>query len=234
SEENEFIELMNISDQAIQLTGVSFSTGIQYTFEGNATLDPMARTVLNPSDYTGQLDNGGENITLLDADGNIIESFRYNDKSPWPEAPDGNGPSLVRIAPEHRLDPELASSWRPSVQDNGNPGSSDASSFEGQGQEAIFSYALKESPFKNPKFYQITQLKDSTDFVFIASIEPNLSADDVAYSIEFSSDLKQWTEGIFLGNIHSESSGSTLSWQSKSPVTDQNPQQFARVKITIR
>ncbi|MED5471861.1 MAG: lamin tail domain-containing protein, partial [Verrucomicrobiota bacterium] len=234
SEENEFIELMNISDQAIQLTGVSFSTGIQYTFEGNATLDPMARTVLNPGDYTGQLDNGGENITLLDADGNIIESFRYNDKSPWPEAPDGNGPSLVRIAPEHRLDPELASSWRPSVQDNGNPGSSDASSFEGQGQEAIFSYALKESPFKNPKFYQITQLKDSTDFVFIASIEPNLSADDVAYSIEFSSDLKQWTEGIFLGNIHSESSGSTLSWQSKSPVTDQNPQQFARVKITIR
>ncbi|MEE2808783.1 MAG: hypothetical protein VYB73_05675, partial [Verrucomicrobiota bacterium] len=181
-----------------------------------------------------QLDNGGENITLLGADGNIIESFRYNDKSPWPEAPDGNGPSLVRIAPEHRLNPELASSWRPSVQDNGNPGSSDATSFEGEGQEAILSYALKELSFNKTNSYGITQLEGSADFVFVASIEANLSADDVAYSIEFSSNLKQWDEGIFLGNIHSDLSKNTLSWQSKSSVNGQNSRQFARVKITIR
>jgi len=234
SEENEFIELMNISDQTIQLTGVSFSAGIQYTFEDDATLGPMARKVLRPGEYTGQLDNGGENITLLAANGNIIESFRYNDKSPWPETPDGNGPSLVRIAPKHRLNPKLPSSWRPSVENNGNPGSSDASSFEGEGHEAILSYSLKESPFKNANSYGITQLEGSADFVFIASIEANLSADDAVFSIEFSSDLKHWNEGVFLGNIHSNSSGSTLSWQSKTLVNDQHSQQFARVKITIR
>jgi hypothetical protein len=234
SEENEFIELMNISDQTIQLTGVSFSAGIQYTFEDDATLEPMTRIVLRPGEYTGQLDNGGENITLLAANGNIIESFRYNDKSPWPETPDGNGPSLVRIAPKHRLNPKLPSSWRPSVQNNGNPGSSDASSFGGEGHEAILSYSLKESPFKSANSYEITQLEGSADFVFIASIEANLSADDASYSIEFSSDLKQWNEGIFLGNISSDSSRNTLSWQSKTLVNDQNSQQFARVKITIR
>ncbi|MEC9326306.1 MAG: lamin tail domain-containing protein, partial [Verrucomicrobiota bacterium] len=234
SEENEFIELMNISDQTIQLTGVSFSAGIQYTFEDDATLEPMTRIVLRPGEYTGQLDNGGENITLLAANGNIIESFRYNDKSPWPETPDGNGPSLVRIAPKHRLNPKLPSSWRPSVQNNGNPDFSDASSFEGEGHEAILSYSLKESPFKSANSYGITQLEGSADFVFIASIEANLSADDASYSIEFSSDLKQWNEGIFLGNISSDSSRNTLSWQSKTLVNDQNSQQFARVKITIR
>ena len=234
SEENEFIELMNISDQTIQLTGVSFSAGIQYNFEDDATLEPMTRIVLRPGEYTGQLDNGGENITLLDANGNIIESFRYNDKSPWPETPDGNGPSLVRIAPKHRLNPGLPFSWRPSVQNNGNPGSSDATYFEGDGHETIFSYSLKESPFKNASSYGITQLEDSADFVFIANIEVNLSADDAVYSIEFSSDLQHWDEGIFLGNIHSNSSRNTLSWQSKILVNDQNSQQFARVKITIR
>ncbi|MEO1859745.1 MAG: hypothetical protein ABGZ19_07610, partial [Verrucomicrobiales bacterium] len=144
------------------------------------------------------------------------------------------GPSLVRIAPKHRLNPGLPSSWRPSVQNNGNPGSSDATSFEGDGHGTILSYSLKESPFKNASSYGITQLEDSADFVFIANIEVNLSADDAVYSIEFSSDLQHWDEGIFLGNIHSNSSRNTLSWQSKILINDQNSQQFARVKITIR
>ncbi|MDG1854564.1 MAG: hypothetical protein P8I97_10410, partial [Verrucomicrobiales bacterium] len=149
-------------------------------------------------------------------------------------APDGNGPSLVRIAPEHRLSPELPSSWRPSVQDNGNPGSSDATSFEGNGHEAILSYSLKTSPFKNTGSYGITQLKGSSDFVFIATIEANISSDDAIYAIEFSSNLQHWNEGLFLGKIDPNSPGNTLSWQSKTLVNDQNPQQFARVKITIR
>ncbi|MEE2968111.1 MAG: lamin tail domain-containing protein [Verrucomicrobiota bacterium] len=226
SEENEFIELMNISDQAIQLTGVSFSTGIQYTFEGNATLDPMARTVLNPGDYTGQLDNGGENITLLDADGNIIESFRYNDKSPWPEAPDGNGPSLVRIAPEHRLDPELASSWRPSVQDNGNPGSSDASSFEGNN--------LREYAFgKDSKIH--FEIKD--DFLHI-HYPRRLSADDLIFTLQSSVNMKDWI-GVQTGydTISSANPGpnkfSSVTMRSKNKIGKERTR-FLRILVRTR
>ncbi|MBT7983295.1 MAG: hypothetical protein HN584_12075 [Akkermansiaceae bacterium] len=182
SEENEFIELMNISDQTIQLTGVSFSAGIQYNFEDDATLEPMKRIVLRHGEYTGQLDNGGENITLLDANGNIIESFRYNDKSPWPEAPDGNGPSLVRIAPEHRLSPELPSSWRPSVQDNGNPGSSDATSFEGNN---LMAYA-----FGTNSSIQI-EIKDNFLQILYSK---RLSADDLVFKIQSSENLNNWSE----------------------------------------
>mgnify|MGYP001262435305 CR=1 FL=1 len=226
SEENEFIELMNISDQAIQLTGVSFSTGIQYTFEGNATLDPMARTVLNPGDYTGQLDNGGENITLLDANGNIIESFRYNDKSPWPEAPDGNGPSLVRIAPEHRLDPELASSWRPSVQDNGNPGSSDASSFEGNN--------LREYAFgKDSKIH--FEIKD--DFLHI-HYPRRLSADDIIFTLQSSVNMKDWI-GVQTGydTISSANPGpnkfSSVTMRSKNKIGKERTR-FLRILVRTR
>ena len=226
SEENEFIELMNISDQTIQLTGVSFSAGIQYTFEDDATLEPMARKVLRPEEYAGQLDNGGENITLLDANGNIIESFRYNDKSPWPEAPDGNGPSLVRIAPKHRLNPEIPSSWRSSVQDNGNPGSSDATSFEG---ENLMEYAFGTS---NRIHFEI---KD--DFLQI-HYSKRLSADDLVFKIQSSDNLEDWTE---IDNLYDTNSiahpdlneFSSITMRSINKIKKEMPK-FLRIQVRTR
>ena len=58
-------------------------------------------------DYTGRLSNTGEWITLVDAEGNVIDSFRYNDNAPFPTEADGNGPSLVRNDPASDLDPTL-------------------------------------------------------------------------------------------------------------------------------
>ena len=226
SEENEFIELMNISDQTIQLTGVSFSAGIQYNFEDDATLEPMTRIVLRPGEYTGQLDNGGENITLLDANGNIIESFRYNDKSPWPETPDGNGPSLVRIAPKHRLNPGLPFSWRPSVQNNGNPGSSDATSFEG---EDLMEYAFGTS--SNIHF----EIKDN--FLQI-HYSKRLSADDLVFKIQSSENLKNWTD---IDNLYEANSithpglneFSSITMRSINKIKIEMPK-FLRIQVRTR
>ncbi|MED5470491.1 MAG: hypothetical protein VX577_01995, partial [Verrucomicrobiota bacterium] len=165
-------------------------------------------------------------ITLLDADGNIIESFRYNDKSPWPEAPDGNGPSLVRIAPEHRLDPELASSWRPSVQDNGNPGSSDASSFEGNN--------LREYAFgKDSKIH--FEIKD--DFLHI-HYPRRLSADDLIFTLQSSVNMKDWI-GVQTGYdiISSANPGpnkfSSVTMRSKNKIGKERTR-FLRILVRTR
>ena len=174
---------MNITDQSIELAGVSFSTGISYAFKDNDRLGPMERLVITPEDYDGQLDNGGERLTLIDADSSIIESFRYNDKAPWFEAPDGDGPSLVRIAPQRQLDPELPTSWRPSADDNGNPGSSDTTPFNGGD---LINYALG----------------NNTDNVIIVSsgnlIElkyiTKLTADNAQVTVMLSDDLMNWQE----------------------------------------
>ena len=159
SEENEFIELMNITDESIELAGVSFSTGVTYAFKDNDRLGPMERLVITPEDYEGQLDNGGERLTLIDAEGSIIESFRYNDNAPWFEAPDGDGPSLVRIAPQRQLDPELPTSWRPSADDNGNPGSSDTTSFNGGD---LINYALGNNTDNVIQYSIIDDLENNT------------------------------------------------------------------------
>ncbi|MEC7863248.1 MAG: hypothetical protein VYC70_11560, partial [Verrucomicrobiota bacterium] len=92
------------------------------------------------------------------------------------------GPSLVRIAPKHRLNPKLPSSWRPSVQNNGNPDFSDASSFEG---ENLTDYAFGKN---NDIHFEIRD-----NFLEI-HYSKRLSADDLVFNIQSSLDLNDWTE----------------------------------------
>ena len=70
---------------------------------------------------SGSLDNGGEQLALLDANGNDVDRLTYDDIAPWPTTPDDNsGPSLSLLATN--LDNALAASWAPSTAANGTPG----------------------------------------------------------------------------------------------------------------
>ena len=71
-------------------------------------------------EYSGQLNNAGERIELINGRGETLSSFTYGTRSPWPEAPDGSGPSLELIDPAG--DPNLPTNWRASLANNGSPG----------------------------------------------------------------------------------------------------------------
>lgn len=145
----EYIELMNISPtQPVSLTNVRFDQGISYEFTGTIVLPPGGRAVLprrsgafarrhpgvpvagqfyvssDPS--VNQFSNGGETITLRAADGQVIQSFAYDDVEPWPPEADGAGPSLVLIAPLANPDPNAPLNWRASTTPSGNPAASDS------------------------------------------------------------------------------------------------------------
>lgn len=141
----EYMELMNIGPKLVDLMGIECTDGITWKFDNAATaprlLAPGQRVVIVghrdafihrhgaapviAGQFSGQIDNGGELLTLLDAAGGIIRSFVYDDLAPWPEECDGNGPSMVLINPLTNPDHSLAPSWRASA-GTGNPGSSDA------------------------------------------------------------------------------------------------------------
>ena len=55
------------------------------------------------------LSGGGELIRLFNAQGVLVDSLTYDDASPWPEEPDGNGPTLSLINPN--LDNALPDNW---------------------------------------------------------------------------------------------------------------------------
>lgn len=214
SEENEFIELVNISNNEIDLSNLTFTAGLTYTFPLDTTLDPGARLILGPNDYEGNLDNGGEEITLNDASGNIIESFTYDDNLPWPESSDGEGFSLVRISPSSQLDPNLPSSWRASTTVGGNPGSSDATTFPGGD---LLAYAFQDK-----------SLIPTENGVLAPR---NLAADDIIQQVQTSTDLENWTT---LADPVLESlpeNGFSIQTYEVGPITSAR---FYRLKATLR
>jgi len=60
--------------------------------------------------YSGKLSNGGETIILNSPDTTQIDNVNYNDKLPWPQQPDGAGPSLS-LMPGFEADNNLYTSW---------------------------------------------------------------------------------------------------------------------------
>ncbi len=142
----EFIELMNISPNPVELTGCRFDDGITFDFAANSSVQtiPPGGSILLVSNaaafasrYPGvsiagvfqdssNLSNSGERLELLAADGSDIFDFVYDDNAPWPASPDGEGYTLVLINPGTAPDPAIPSHWRASVAAGGTPGGSDA------------------------------------------------------------------------------------------------------------
>ena len=106
SEDLEFLEIKNISNQNINLTGIYLSKlGISYQFPANSTLKAHTKLILasNSSSFqqfygtipfgqfTRNLSNKSEKIVLADAFGNVIDFVQYLDSLPWPLEANGGG-----------------------------------------------------------------------------------------------------------------------------------------------
>ena len=71
------------------------------------------------SGFSFHLSNSGDSVRIFDAQGHGLESVDYDDRSPWPEAADGQGASLERRHP--LLPASLPDSWAASTS-QGTPG----------------------------------------------------------------------------------------------------------------
>ncbi len=130
--DNEWIELHNQMAVDIDLSGWSVKGGIDYTFP-EGTFMPggsylvIARLPAQFSEldqvfgpFSGQLSNSGESLRLESASGRLMDSVTFNDKAPWPIAPDGAGTSLAK---KHRdMGSAKAGNWLSSLQVDGTPG----------------------------------------------------------------------------------------------------------------
>lgn len=153
--ELDYIELRNASASLpLQLEGVSFTDGIDFTFPPDAALAPGAYCLVVKAPatdnfaafrqsygigaevplfgpYSGNFSDDGETVTLKTASaGTTILDFSYNDGRGWPLAADGAGHSLVPVssaggqAAAGWLD--YGGNWRASTFLGGSPGGPDA------------------------------------------------------------------------------------------------------------
>jgi hypothetical protein len=138
----EYIELKNVSTTTtLNLSNVRLTTGVTFNFSDGTitTLAPggFVLVVCNQAaftalygaglpiagEYTGALNNGGEQLQLVDAAGTILD-FQYSDG--WHPTTDGAGFSLVIINPLAASSAwGLPESWRASSGVNGSPGQDD-------------------------------------------------------------------------------------------------------------
>lgn len=119
----EFIEIINNSSNPVVLTGIYFSgTGFVYQFPAGEILEANGIIQLandyttfrqkygySPyGEFTRNLSNSTQKLTLADAFGNVIDEVEYIDATPWPHA-DGNGLYLKLTDPS--LDNNIGGNW---------------------------------------------------------------------------------------------------------------------------
>ncbi len=122
----EFIEIYN-NGADVNLQGFTFTEGVTLTFPSYdlaanhyvlvaASSAAMQNTfgVSSIQWTSGALSNSGENITIVDPYGYIIDHVPYDDQTPWDSLADGYGPSLTLCDPNS--DNSLAINWKASTE----------------------------------------------------------------------------------------------------------------------
>ena len=260
-EDTEFLELMNISNAAVNLRGCRFSAGIEFAFSDyrDTLLAPGQRLVLVDSEfahrrrygwdrglggiYTGNLNNAGEQLTFMCGDTKVFDMTFADD---WQLLADGGGSSLTLARTAAGLDPALAMNWRPSLGLDGSPGSgengttfsgSPTADTDGDGISAFGEYALGGSDTETDPSggTSVTRQADGTIlFTFIRAG----AADDAIVTPEISPDLAAWHPDAGWLVPHSQSrlpdGRITTSFTAGPLLTAGNSRAFFRVRVMQR
>ncbi|MFA8450816.1 MAG: lamin tail domain-containing protein [Bacteroidales bacterium] len=127
TEELEFIELYNNSENDIQMEGYHFTKGIDFIFPKFILKKKSVIVIAKNTDQLkhyfpkllcfqftkGNLKNEGEDIQLKDAQGKTIAYIYYDNKSPWDKLADGKGHSIQICNPN--LPNDAPSSWKATI-----------------------------------------------------------------------------------------------------------------------
>ncbi len=247
----EFIELQNISSQAVNLRGASFTTGVNFNFSiwRDTILEPGGRLVLTDSDfafrgrygwdkpvagiYRGSLANEGEQLTLADASGATVMQFAYDPA--WAADANGLGKSMVLLAPRAGADLSSPDSWSSGLTDGGKPNEADLLTYtggdpdgdsNGDGTSNFVHYALAGSgPLHLPEM-MLTPAGPAV------RIYRNVLAGDADVVIQASTDLNQWVPlaGAILLDEETLAGIRRQDWLLPAG----SPTRFARLKVTAR
>ncbi len=174
SEDLEFIEITNNSNQSVNLTGYYLrELGISYQFSANASVLSNQKIYLCSNAiafqnyygltpfgvFTRNLSNKSYKIILSDAFGNTIDQVEYKDNTPWPEDADGTGSYLQLV--DLNSDNSLAVNWIASMQ------SLSIENIASSQQELI----IYPNPTKGPITIKLNNLKtESLEFIIYNSL----------------------------------------------------------------
>ena len=236
----EWIEIMNMGTEALDLSDLRFTKGIEFDFvEGRKTSIAAGERLVvvaneeafnlrhgyaqTPDFVVGEfsknLSNGGELVKLSFGAGTLVREVAYGDGFPWPDAADGSGASLVMVAGFG----ELGGDWRPSVGPNGAPGVDDGLAFTGD----LTSYALLGN-------LEITLVEIGGENYAELSVVRRVNADQAQIRVESAIGLEDWSaaSATRISESYGPGEGSRVTYRTDQPIdllTD-----FFRLKIELK
>ncbi len=273
----EYMELTNTGSSILDLGGARFIEGIVFTFSLGTTLAPGAHLVVVSDEaafrarygevptlagaYIGRLSNDGEPVKLLDAVGENILEFTYNDI--WHTPTDGKGYALVIRDTEASFETwDLEASWAVGGNALGTPGAEEtsfsttlpewtASEFtvtqqadpsisgaladpDGDGFFNLLEYALGTDPdVSNGALESLLVSEDTSDYLAL-SYTRITNAADLTYVIEVGSSLIGWTTSQAVVSIMDNGDGTEI-WIVRDfmPLQDSTTtRRFMRLRVT--
>jgi len=251
----EFVELQNISGQAVNLRGAKFTSGIRFIFSKtqDTLLPPGGRFLLARSQhdmqaalglgvpvggvYQGSLSNNGETLELANGAGETLAKLEYGDRAPWPDLADGKGPSLIFHGPSAGLNDPAA--WRLGQAGGGTPGFGEAARYFADPalKADLLDYALGQAADGLAKLPQLSVeplaggggLELRTTYI----AWQNTAADDVRLIAEVSTDLQTWQPVNERSVVQLGGGVIEHRWQSQSPAVER-PTLFFRLRLGKR
>ena len=244
----EFLQIQNIGDQAIDLHGVRFTDGITFDYgtSSRRALAPGSRALIvsdlaafnqrNGSSsimagqYSGRLNNGGEQVRLIDAAGETMHEFTYTATTPWPslDGLDGHSIQIVDPSASHAN----GANWTASAEVGGQPGGNGFSLWvaanaldpsesgpgddpDGDGLDNFAEFALGTPPLSGANGIplpsaSIASIGDDRYLVLEFTRQPGER--ELRFTLESSSDLATWTNSaIEVGTPITNPDGSLTS-----------------------
>lgn len=122
--DEQWIELLNRSDRALDLAGWRLSDAVDYAFPHDCVLGPGELLVVASNaaafrarhpglrvvgDFSRRLSRRSDCVAVRDDAGNPVDAVRYGDDRPWPAEADGGGSSLELA--DARADNASAAAW---------------------------------------------------------------------------------------------------------------------------
>ncbi|MCK5822040.1 MAG: lamin tail domain-containing protein [Bacteroidales bacterium] len=129
----EFLELKNVTDEVLNISGFYFSSGIQFEFPSDTYIVP-GRHVLIVADKNnfpstaaaifewegGSLSNFGETLEVRSPSGTSVMELSYSNSSPWPGSSQFHNYPLEIVSEQSSYD--ISENWRMSPNYGGTPG----------------------------------------------------------------------------------------------------------------
>ncbi len=165
----EYIELQNIGSTALDLSGVRFTNGLDYTFLPGTTLGagayivvaknrsaflsryPRSAGALAPGSFSGALDNTGETLALTLPSPWYVHILRFRFEPTWFASASGGGHALVVANPATTppIDWREPTTWRASSAIHGSPGTTEPGNPITPGQSRIINLSIL-TPLSSP------------------------------------------------------------------------------------